>query len=135
MGLILFSGNAFAFLRDDSLNAKGHFEKVDPFGQPIDLAKAPYSQQQFGGIAGGPIRTDRTFYFLSAERLDIAAANLVTIDDRTIVAHPFTGEALGTAAQILGRAGFPVAVGNVPYDVAGTQILGKLEHQWSRITP
>ena len=39
-----FSGNAFAFFRDDALNAKGHFEQVDPFGQPVDLEKAPYSQ-------------------------------------------------------------------------------------------
>ena len=32
-----FSGDGFLFFRDDALNAKGHFEQVDPFGQPVDL--------------------------------------------------------------------------------------------------
>ena len=31
----------------------------------------------------------------------------MTIDDRTVVAHPFTGAPLGTPAQILRAAGFP----------------------------
>ena len=124
-----FSGSAFAFVRDDALNAKGHFEQVDPFGQPADLEKAPYSQLQFGAIFGGPIRRDRTFFFVSAERLSISAANLVTIDDRTIVLHPFSGTPLGTPAQILRTAGFPVETGNVPFDARNTQTLVKLDHQ------
>ena len=124
-----FSGNAFAFFRDDALNARGHFEQVDPFGQPVDLEKAPYGQSQFGAIIGGPLRRDRTFFFVSAERLNISAANLVTIDDRTIVLHPFLGTPLGTPAQILRTAGFPVETGNVPFDARNTQTLLKLDHQ------
>ena len=124
-----FNGSAFAFLRDDALNAKGHFEKFDPAGNAIDLEKAPYSQEQFGGTLGGPIRRDRTFFFVSAERLDIAASNLVTIDDRTVVNHPVLGTPLGTPAQILRAAGFPIEIGNVPYDVRSTQFLSKVDHQ------
>jgi hypothetical protein len=124
-----FSGSAFAFMRDDALNAKGHFEKFDPAGNPVDLEKAPYSQEQFGATLGGPIRRDRTFFFVSAERLDIAASNLVTIDDRTVINHPFLGTPLGTAAQILRTAGFPIDTGNVPYDVKSTQFLSKVDHQ------
>ncbi len=124
-----FSGSAFAFFRDDALNAKGHFEQVDPFGQPVDLEKAPYSQSQFGAIFGGPIRRDKTFFFVSAERLSISAANLVTIDDNTIVLHPFLGTPLGSPAQILRTAGFPVETGNVPFDARNTQTLVKLDHQ------
>jgi len=127
-----FAGNGFVFLRDDVLNAKGHFEQVDPFGQPVDLEKAPYSQTQFGATLGGPLRRDRTFFFLSAERLNIAAANLVTIDDRTIVPHPFLGTPLGSPVQILRAAGFPVETGNVGYDVSHTQVLAKVDHQLPR---
>ena len=123
------SGNAFFFLRDQALNARGHFEQVDPFGVPIDVDKAPFSQEQFGGTVGGPLRRDRTFYFLSFERFDMAASNAVTIDDRTVIAHPFFGTPLGTAAGILRAAGFPVETGNVPFDVRTAQWLAKVDHQ------
>ena len=131
-GTNTFTGNAFGFVRDDALNAKGHFEQFDPAGAPIDLEKAPYSQEQFGGTLGGPIRRDRSFFFVSIERLDVAASNLVTIEDRAIVAHPFTGAPLGTPAQILRAAGFPVETGNVGYDVNSTQFLAKVDHQLKR---
>lgn len=122
-------GNGFAFVRDDKLNAKGHFEKVDPLGNAVDLEKAPFSQEQFGATLGGPIRRDRTFFFVSAERLDVAASNLVTINDRTVINHPFLGTPLGTPAQILRAAGFPIETGNVGYNVRSTQFLGKVDHQ------
>src|SRR5207237_5020751 len=41
-------GNAFLFFRDQSLNARAHFEKFDVFGNPVDRPKAPYSQKQWG---------------------------------------------------------------------------------------
>jgi carboxypeptidase family protein len=73
-GTNTLAGNAFFFFRDDSLNARGYFEKFDPFGQPIDQPKAPYGQQQLGATLGGPIRKDRTFFFLSFERLNVKPA-------------------------------------------------------------
>jgi hypothetical protein len=121
------AGSAFFYLRDDVLNAKGHFERFDPTGTRIDRPKAPFSQKQGGGTLGGAIRKNRTFYFLSAERLDVAASNFVTIDDRSAVAHPVTGQAVGTPAEILRRAGFPVDTGNVPYVLRSDQVLAKLD--------
>jgi Carboxypeptidase regulatory-like domain len=56
------SGSAFLFARDDALNAKTHFEKEE------NLEKQPFSQQQFGGSIGGPIRKDRAHYFAAYER-------------------------------------------------------------------
>src|SRR4029078_4264971 len=91
------SGNAFAFVRDDSLNAKDHFEQFDVFGGAIDREKAPYKQWQYGATLGGPNRKDKTFFFLSFERLDISANNFVTISDAD--------------AAVLGRAGFPAPTG------------------------
>ncbi|MBI2220728.1 MAG: TonB-dependent receptor [Acidobacteria bacterium] len=118
-------GNAFYYFRDESLNAKEHFEKKNPAGDRIDRKKAPFSQQQFGGTLGGPIRRNQSFFFLSAERLDTQANNFVNIDDKTPVT--VFGQNVGTAVDILRRAGFPVEVGNVPYDVESSQILAKVD--------
>lgn len=120
------AGNLFFFLRDDALNSKDHFERFNPAGQAIDRDKAPYSQKQYGATFGGPIKRDRTFYFLSFERLDIAAHNFVTIDDTNDVA--FLGQNFGTPAAILRRAGFAIET-DVPYDVRSNQLLGKVDHQ------
>ncbi len=121
------AGNLFFFLRDGSLNSKDHFERFNPAKQAIDRDKAPYSQKQYGATLGGPIRRDRTFFFVSFERLDIAANNFVTIDDTNNVT--FLGQNFGTPAAILRRAGFAIETGHVPYDVRSSQLLGKVDHQ------
>jgi hypothetical protein len=112
-----FNGNAFFYFRDESLNAKDHFEKEDVFGQPVDREKAPFSQYQWGATLGGPLVKDRTFFFLSFEKVDIEANNFVNIDP--------------TAASVLRANGFPVDLGNVPYDNRATEFLAKVNHQWS----
>jgi hypothetical protein len=126
-GSNIAQGTLFFYARDDALNAKSHFEKFDPAGNEIDLDKAPYAQKQYGGVLGGPIRKDRTFFFTSFERLDIDTNNLVTIDNRTPVR--VLGQDIGTAVDILNRAGFPVEVGNVPYRVDTNAFLAKVDHQ------
>jgi hypothetical protein len=122
-------GNVFAYYRDDALNAKEHFEKYDTAGNAVTRDKAPFKQLQFGATLGGPVVKDKVFYFLAVERLDIDTNNFVTIDDRT----PITlfGAPLGTAADIIRRAGFPIQTGNVPYTINTTSILGKVDHQFS----
>ena len=112
-----FRGDAFGYLRDAALNAKDHFERFDPFGNAIDRPKAPYDHAQWGGIVGGPVRKDRSFFFLSFERLDVTAHNFVTIDSEV--------------AGVLRASGFPVELGNVPYDVQTTSGMGKLDHHFS----
>jgi hypothetical protein len=110
-------GSAFFYFRDDALNAKSHFEKFDVFGAQIGLPKAPYSQKQWGATLGGPLRRDKTFYFLSFERGDASSSNLVTIQPE--------------AAAVLNGLGFPVETGNVPFDVDTLDALAKLNHHWS----
>jgi hypothetical protein len=112
-----FHGNAFLYFRDEALNAKDHFEKEDVFGNALNREKAPFSQYQWGGILGGPLVKDRTFFFLSFEKVDVKANNFVNIDPG--------------AAAILRTAGFPVELGNVPYSLTTTELLGKIDHQWS----
>ncbi|MEO5741972.1 MAG: carboxypeptidase regulatory-like domain-containing protein [Vicinamibacterales bacterium] len=126
-GTNTMAGNLFFFLRDRALNSKDHFERFDPAGRSIDREKAPYSQKQYGATLGGPLKRDRTFYFLSFERLDIGANNFVTIDDMNDVT--FLGQNYGTPAAILRRAGFAIETGHVPYDVRSNQFLGKIDHQ------
>ena len=61
-GTNVASGNGFLFFRDAGLNSKEYFERFTPAGAAIDRPKAAYSQKQFGAIAGGPIRKDKTFF-------------------------------------------------------------------------
>jgi carboxypeptidase family protein/TonB-dependent receptor-like protein len=110
-------GNAFIYGRDESLNAKDHFEKEDVFGNPVNREKAPFSQYQWGGTLGGPIRKDRTFFFLSFEHVGVKANNFVNIDP--------------AAATVLRSAGFPIDLGNVPYEFKTTDFLAKIDHQWN----
>src|SRR5262245_11719674 len=110
-------GTAFAYYRDETLNARDHFERFDPFGSRIERDKAPFGQQQWGGVLGGPIRKGKAFFFGSLDRLAIDASNFVNIDPH--------------AADVLRANGFSVDLGNVPYEVRTTDVLGKIDHQFS----
>lgn len=49
-----FRGSLYEFIRNDVFNA-------NEWGSAV--GKAPYKRNQFGGTIGGPIKTDRTFFF------------------------------------------------------------------------
>ena len=53
-------GDAFAFFRNDALDARNFFEFTTPDPHPLQ-------PNQFGGSLGGPIRRGRTFFFVSYE--------------------------------------------------------------------
>src|ERR1700722_5436567 len=55
-----FHGNVYEFLRNSALDARNYF---DLGGVP------PFKRNQFGGSIGGPILTDRTFFFVDYEGL------------------------------------------------------------------
>jgi len=57
-----FTGSAFEYLRDSRLDARDWFSNANP-----RVRRAPYRQQQFGGVFGGPIARNRAFFFLSYE--------------------------------------------------------------------
>lgn len=52
-----FHGNLYEYFRNKVLNAQGYFNTVKP----------QFNQNQFGGTFGGPIKKDRTFFFVSYE--------------------------------------------------------------------
>jgi hypothetical protein len=54
-------GSVFYFLRNDALDARNFFNpKPDP--------QTNFSNHQFGGAVGGPIRRNKTFFFMAYER-------------------------------------------------------------------
>src|SRR5438477_3833641 len=55
-------GSLFEFRRDSALDAKNYF---DPKDKPIP----PFTRNQFGGVLGGPLQRDRTFFFGAYEGL------------------------------------------------------------------
>src|SRR5919106_1473472 len=59
-GTNTFAGNAFGFYRADSLREQSELEQ----------GGTDYSRSQFGFAFGGPIRTDRTHFYLSGEQID-----------------------------------------------------------------
>jgi len=69
-----FSGAAFEFFRDESLNARNYFQRSDP-------SKPTFSRNQFGGVLGGPIRTGQTFFFADyqGQRQEIARTVTSTV--------------------------------------------------------
>ncbi len=75
-----FRGSLFEYYRDDALDAPNYFDATrNNDGSVItNLPKSALSQHQFGGSIGGPIATDRAFFFGSYEgyRLD-AGVNFV----------------------------------------------------------
>jgi outer membrane receptor protein involved in Fe transport len=52
-----FTGSAFEYFRDESLNA------LNPLLRASNRAKPPGQINQFGGTFGGPIKKDRIFFF------------------------------------------------------------------------
>jgi hypothetical protein len=56
-----FSGSGYEFHRNDALDARNFF---DPVGQKPD-----FRRNQFGGTVGGPLQTDRAFFFFGYEAL------------------------------------------------------------------
>jgi len=54
-----FHGNAWEFFRNDVLNANNFFLNANRQPRPV------LKQNQFGGTLGGPIRKDKTFFFVS----------------------------------------------------------------------
>ncbi|MET0624799.1 MAG: TonB-dependent receptor [Pyrinomonadaceae bacterium] len=56
-----YHGSAFGLFRSERFDARYAFD-FNPDG------KSPFNRQQFGGSVGGPVKTDKTFFFTSVER-------------------------------------------------------------------
>jgi hypothetical protein len=68
-------GQAYEWYRGASLDARNYFDKRA--GRP----KRDYEDNRFGGAIGGPIRANRTFYFVNVEAnpFKVPSPNIVTV--------------------------------------------------------
>lgn len=64
-----FHGNVFGFLRHRSIQARNYF----------DPEKSAFTRSQAGGTFSGPIKKDKSFFFLAYERLDRQETSFVPI--------------------------------------------------------
>src|SRR5262245_56166603 len=62
-GTNAFHGSLFEYFRDDELNAKDWFVNANRLPKPEERLN------DFGGVLGGPVRRNRTFFFFSHESL------------------------------------------------------------------
>ena len=88
-----YSGSIFEFHRNSALDARNFFD-------PASLPKPEFTRHQFGGVFGGPLQRDRTFFFGAyeglIERLGVTGVTAVPDDDarrgiiagRPITMHP-----------------------------------------------
>jgi len=88
-----YTGSVFEFHRNSALDARNFFD-------PASLPKPEFTRHQFGGVFGGPLQRDRTFFFAAyeglIERLGVTGVTAVPDDDarrgviagRSIAMHP-----------------------------------------------
>jgi hypothetical protein len=107
-------GDAFEFLRNDALDARNFFEFTSD-------RPHPFSRNQFGGSAGGPIRRGRAFFFASYEGLrqqqGVDLNSLVLSDEqRAAATNPAVRRliALIPPANYFDADGTPRFVGSAP---------------------
>jgi len=92
-----FHATAYEYLRNKVLDARNYFDQVG-------FVKPPYIRNQFGVAVGGPIRKEKTFFFVNTDffrqRLSVSQQSLVPTDDEragklgalgVTVVNPLTG--------------------------------------------
>jgi len=133
-----FHGNVYEFNRNKVMNAKNY----------LDPAKEQYNRNQFGGTFGGPIKKDRTFFFVAYEGLRRAegtssgTVTLPTAAEATgdfSAGQPFNGGITNNfVAQVLdGRPGCDTALSKlgVPTPIASLQTNPNVPIPWATVFP
>jgi hypothetical protein len=85
-----FAGNAFEFLRHYRFNATNPFAAIGPDGKRMDDG---LKRHQFGGTLGGPIVTDRLFFFGAYQGTPVRqrpASNIAFVPTPAMLAGDFT---------------------------------------------
>jgi hypothetical protein len=115
-----FHGDGFEFLRNTDLDARNFF----------DNTRGVFQQNQFGGVAGGPIRKNRLFFFVdyqgtrTVEGINSPETSVPSLQDRTgnlaDLASTLTGKVSGpyTAQLLTGKLDYGVSQGE-PYYTPG----------------
>jgi hypothetical protein len=108
-----FHGNAFEFLRNTDLDARGYF----------DPSRAAFRQNQFGGTLGGPIKHRKVYFFAdyqgtrTTEGVETGLISVPSAQDRagnlSDVASSLTGKVSGSylASLLSQKLGYAVSAG------------------------
>jgi hypothetical protein len=107
-------GDIYGYLRNQRFNAEN----------PLSHDKLPLTQAQYGASLGGPLIQDRTFYFSNFEQRRLHQSGLVTI-------APANVDAINARLLATGYQGPQVTTGLYPNPVHNTNVLGKVDHQFS----
>jgi hypothetical protein len=107
-------GDVYDYFRDDALNAPN----------ALSGTTLPMTQSQYGASSGGPIRKDRTFYFLNFEQRLLDQSGLVTI-------LPANVNVINARLAQSGYPGAAVTTGEYPNPVHTANLMGKIDHQFS----
>jgi len=111
-----FHGNAFEFLRNRALDARGYF----------DPSRPDFRQNQFGGTFGGPVKHQKVYFFgdyqgtRTNEGVETGEISVPSIQDRSgnlsDVAGSLTGKVSGSylASLLSTKLGYGVTAGE-PY--------------------
>lgn len=111
-----FHGNAFEFLRNTDLDARGYF----------DPTRAAFRQNQFGGTFGGPIKHQQVYFFgdyqgtRTTEGVETGLISVPSVQERSgnfsDVSSLLTGMVTGSylASLLAQKLGYPVTAGE-PY--------------------
>jgi hypothetical protein len=91
-----FHGSVYEYLRNSALDARNFFDSIKP----------PFRRNQFGAAVGGPIRKDKTFFFVNYEGLR-QSLGMTHVD---------------TVPSTAARSGI-LSTGNVPVDMQAARYL------------
>jgi hypothetical protein len=97
-GTNTFHGSLYEYLRNRNLNANNFFQNR------AGNRRAPFNQNEFGGTLGGPIKRDKTFFFVNVDEYrQVAGAPAIT-------SVPTALQAAGNFSQTFTAAGALVAI-------------------------
>ncbi len=143
-----YHGSLFGLFRDERFDARYAFD-FNP------QSKSPFSRQQYGGSLGGPVKTDKTFFFTSVERFTQDETTFVNLLNTTnifqptasqtslfnfLAGTPFAPLATGLRGTLTTTsANFPRTVnlftnasGQFPFESSQTTFGARLDHNFSQ---
>ena len=107
-------GDLYGYFRNQRLNA----------ANPLSNSKLPSTQAQYGASLGGPVIRDRTFFFGNFEQRQLNQSGLITITPSNLAA-------INARLDTVGFGGLRPTTGIYPNPVHLTNILAKVDHQFS----
>ena len=111
-GTNILHGTVYDYIRDDSFNADN----------ALSGSTLPMDQAQYGGSVGGPLVSNRTFYFGNAEQRRLDQTGLATIAEANV-------RTINARLAATGYPGPAVTTGVYPNPVDTTNLLAKLDHR------